>query len=185
MPAWRATSSRLWQARSAPMVAGCRVVRDGTDVRRWSWVERSRIMARWCADRLTALLTATLTAVLTDELAGRFLRFGIPHHAMEGLRAPAAHSNTHSSRSQPCEWGRARSETRLMIGMSARARIGKGYVGMILVLSGHDKGDCPSERSQQREIANALRHLTPCPTHSGTSLRVRRGPNRTSSTRRS
>ena len=53
-----------------------------------------------------------------------------------------------------------------MIGMSARARIGKGYVGMILVLSGHDKGDCPSERSQQREIANALRHLTPCPTRS-------------------
>jgi hypothetical protein len=28
------------------------------------WVERSRAIARWCADRLTALLTATLT----DEL---------------------------------------------------------------------------------------------------------------------
>src|ERR1039458_1553008 len=71
MPPRRATSSRLWQARAASMVASCRVVRDGTDVRRSLWVERSRIMARWCADRLTALLTGTLTAVLTDELAGR------------------------------------------------------------------------------------------------------------------
>jgi hypothetical protein len=47
------------------MVARCRVVRDDNDVRRSSWVERSRIMARLCADQLTALLTA----VLTDELA--------------------------------------------------------------------------------------------------------------------
>jgi hypothetical protein len=57
-----------------------------------------------------------------------------------------------------------------MIGLSARARIGKGYVRVILLLSGFDKGDYPSERSR-REIADALRH--------------RRGPNRTSSTRRS
>ncbi|MGO9151425.1 MAG: hypothetical protein ACLQQM_04600 [Acidimicrobiales bacterium] len=35
---------------------------------------------------------------------------------------------------------------------------------MILPLSGYDKGDYPSERSQRREIAaNALRHRTPCP----------------------
>ena len=40
------------------------------------WAERSRAIARCCADRLTALLTATLTAMLTDEIAGRFLRFG-------------------------------------------------------------------------------------------------------------
>jgi hypothetical protein len=53
------------------MVARCRVVGDDTVVRRSPWVERSRIMERWCADRLTALLTGTLTAVLTDELAGR------------------------------------------------------------------------------------------------------------------
>jgi hypothetical protein len=53
-----------------------------------------------------------------------------------------------------------------MIGLSARARIGKGYVRVILLLSGYDKGDCPSARSQQREIADALRHLTPCPTWS-------------------
>ena len=39
------------------------------------WVERSRAIARWCADRLTALLTATLTATPTDKLAGRFFRF--------------------------------------------------------------------------------------------------------------
>ncbi len=32
-------------------------------------MERSRIIAQSCADRLTALLTATLTAVLTDEIA--------------------------------------------------------------------------------------------------------------------
>ena len=31
------------------------------------WVERSRAIARWCADRLTAPLTATLTAMLTDD----------------------------------------------------------------------------------------------------------------------
>ena len=57
-------------------VVRCRVVRDDTDVRRSLWVERSRIIARLCTDRFTALLTGTLTAVLTDELAGRFLRFG-------------------------------------------------------------------------------------------------------------
>ncbi len=39
--------------------------------------ERSRAIAQWCADRLTAPLTATLTAVLTDEIAGRFLRSAI------------------------------------------------------------------------------------------------------------
>jgi len=50
----------------------------GTDVMRSLWVERSRIITSWCADRLTALLTATLTAVLTDELADDFLRFD--HH---------------------------------------------------------------------------------------------------------
>jgi hypothetical protein len=50
-------------------VAGCRGVRGGTAVGRSLWVERSRIIAQSCADRLTALLTATLTAVLTDEIA--------------------------------------------------------------------------------------------------------------------
>ena len=39
----------------------------GTDVMRSPWVERSRTITAWCADRLTALLTATLTAVLTDS----------------------------------------------------------------------------------------------------------------------
>jgi hypothetical protein len=56
-----------------------------------------------------------------------------------------------------------------MIGLSARARIGKGYVRVILLLSGFDKGDYPSERSR-REIADALRHLTPCPTWSEPDL---------------
>ena len=37
---------------------------------------------------------------------------------------------------------------------------------MILLFSGYDKGDYPSARSQQREIADALRHRTPCPTWS-------------------
>jgi hypothetical protein len=54
----------------------------GTDVMRSLWVERSRTITSWCADRLTALLTApltaTLTAVLTDELADGLLRFD--HH---------------------------------------------------------------------------------------------------------
>ena len=36
---------------------------------------------------------------------------------------------------------------------------------MILLLSGYDKGDS-SAWSQQRKIADALRHLTPCPTWS-------------------
>jgi hypothetical protein len=48
----------------------------GTDVMRSLWVERSRTITSWCADRLTALLTATLTAVLTDELAARTTFFG-------------------------------------------------------------------------------------------------------------
>jgi hypothetical protein len=57
------------------------------------WAKRSRVIARWCADRLTALLTAMRTAVLTDELAGRFLRFD--RHAVEGSARSPAHSNTH------------------------------------------------------------------------------------------
>ena len=71
--------------------------------------ERSRAIERWCADRLTALLTGTLTATLTDELVGRFFRFG--HHAVRlcaGLATHSnahsnTHSNTHSPRSESCE----------------------------------------------------------------------------------
>jgi hypothetical protein len=47
---------------------------------RWTRDERkrNRVIPRSCADRLTAPLTGTLTAELTDEIAGRFLRFGHP-----------------------------------------------------------------------------------------------------------
>jgi hypothetical protein len=41
----RTTSPRLWSARAASMVAGCRGARDDTDVGRSRRVERSRIMA--------------------------------------------------------------------------------------------------------------------------------------------
>jgi hypothetical protein len=51
------------------------------------WVERSRAIVRWCADRLTALLTATLTAALTDELAGRSISVRPSRSA--ALRGPA------------------------------------------------------------------------------------------------
>jgi hypothetical protein len=65
-----------------PATAGCHEDADSgsrgdlpVDARR---AERSRAIAQWCADRLTAPLTApltaTLTAVLTDEIAGRFFR---------------------------------------------------------------------------------------------------------------
>ena len=60
-------------------VAGCRGVRGGTAVGRSLWVERSRIIAQSCADRLTALLTATLTATLTGgEILRGFLSPGLP-----------------------------------------------------------------------------------------------------------
>jgi hypothetical protein len=61
-------------------------------------------------------------------------RFGDP------FRRPAAHSNTHRPSSQPCEWGRTRvgdaAHDRVV---SRRPRIGKGYVRVILLLSGYDK----------------------------------------------
>jgi len=72
---------------------------DGGDVpgrSRWqrrqaiAMVERSRIMAQWCADRLTATLTGLLTAVLTDEARGT---------QWKGLRAfgnSQQHSQQHS-----------------------------------------------------------------------------------------
>jgi hypothetical protein len=71
-------------------VAGCRFIRDV--VGRSPSAELSRIIAQWCADQLTAMLTA----MLTDELAGRFLRFD--HHAVEGfaLRGSQQPSQQHS-----------------------------------------------------------------------------------------
>ena len=76
----------------------------GTDVMRSLWVERSRTITSWCADRLTALLTATLTAVLTDEFADGLLRFD--HHGGSGAFALAAHSNTHSNTHRSSSWPR-------------------------------------------------------------------------------
>jgi hypothetical protein len=64
--------------------------------------ERSRAITRWCADRLTALLTATLT----DRDRGAIS--SVDNHAGNGLRAPATHRNTHSNThrpsSRPCGW---------------------------------------------------------------------------------
>ena len=50
------------------------------------WAERGRAIARWCADRLTALLTATLTAVLTDELRDGFFGSAITQDWLAKIR---------------------------------------------------------------------------------------------------
>jgi hypothetical protein len=76
-------------------------------------------MAQWCADRLTATLTGLLTAVLTDELAarrGRVCTLRQLTATLTGLLTATLTGPGHSPVS-----GRARSETRLMIGLSAEA----------------------------------------------------------------
>jgi hypothetical protein len=119
----RASSVFLMAAASAPVaVAVCRSVRGDAVVRRSSGAERSRIIAQWCADRLTALLIGTLTAVLTDELVGRFS--SVRPSRSGRARAPAApsntHSNTHRSRSRPCEWSGSAGAPRAVFGLPYR-----------------------------------------------------------------
>ena len=90
-------------------VMGCRGVRGGTDVRRSSWVERSRIIVRWCTDRLTALLTETLTALLTDEPVERFFGSTINQRRAGAVRQLTA---TLTDPAHSPVSGRARSERR-------------------------------------------------------------------------
>jgi hypothetical protein len=67
-------------------------------------------MARWCADRLTALLTATLTAMLTDEIAERSFGSTITEGRLCAPGRSQNHSQQHSqehSQAQVtalCEW---------------------------------------------------------------------------------
>jgi hypothetical protein len=83
------------------------------------------------------------------------------------LSRPATHSNTHSNThrpsSQPCEWGRVRrSETRLMIGLSAEAegreRVGTSDPSVLRLRQGR--------LPERAESAAGDRRRTPCPTWS-------------------
>jgi hypothetical protein len=60
-------------------------------------VERSRAIARWCADRLTALLTGTLIAVLTDEIAAWWmLESSLGARPLRSQQHSQQHSQEHS-----------------------------------------------------------------------------------------
>jgi len=69
------------------------------------WVEQNRAIARWCADRLTALLTATLTAMLTYEPAGRFLQVGLTATLTATLTAPGHGPGSGRARSWRAQGG--------------------------------------------------------------------------------
>ena len=136
----------------------------------WSGIESWRNDA---LTGLTATLTGLLTAVLTDELAarrGRVYTLRQLTATLTGLLTATLTGPGHS----PVSRG-ARSESRLMIGLSAEAEDWERV----------RTSDPPALRLRQATARARGVGGGRSPTHPGTSLRVRRGPNRTSSTRRS